>query len=443
MHQTGNPQYPLMWDPEPKAIPRAGVSVTGIVVAVVCTLCVAVGAAAVVVFVIYKRGGCSQTKGQTKGSESTLKDRPQPIIHTVSGGNVKLFGNMTKTKEKANVLEEIPRKNIRFQNTIGRGAFGTVVKAEVLNLKRTRGCGAKRWTTVAVKMTLVSEDQREESRRDFLAELGIMRSLPPHVNIVTLYASCTAHDPYLMLLEFAERGDLKRHLQDQRMERNYANAAFCSYGLKQDSAQYITATRATPIRVDGIDNTEVLTSQTLMSYALQVCRGLRHLANNKIVHRDVAARNMLLYSHHVVKISDFGLARHIGPDDEYTRTRKGLLPVRWMSPESLFYNQYSQMSDVWSFGVFVWELVTLGSTPFAGLDTEKVLDVIKAGQLLTCPGHSSGIVNELMLKCWKTSPIERPTFAELCGHLEKLLESQVEYVDLDQMDDHEYSTLDD
>ncbi|CAL1546600.1 unnamed protein product [Lymnaea stagnalis] len=101
---------------------------------------------------------------------------------------------------------------------------------------------------------------------------------------------------------------------------------------------------------------------------------------------------MLLFDHNVVKISDFGLARRVGQADVYERTRKGLLPVRWMSPESLFYSQFSQMSDVWSYGVFLWELVTLGSTPYPGLNTNDVLDKIKEEELLTCPPHSSDVV---------------------------------------------------
>ncbi|CAG5123718.1 unnamed protein product, partial [Candidula unifasciata] len=107
-----------------------------------------------------------------------------------------------------------------------------------------------------------------------------------------------------------------------------------------------------------------------------------------IVHRDVAARNVLLFDRHIVKISDFGLARKIGQGDVYERTRKGLLPIRWMSPESLFYNQFTEKSDVWSYGVLLWELITLGSTPYPGLDANTVLEKIRERDLLVCPPHS-------------------------------------------------------
>uniref|UniRef100_A0A2C9LLZ4 Protein kinase domain-containing protein n=2 Tax=Biomphalaria glabrata TaxID=6526 RepID=A0A2C9LLZ4_BIOGL len=281
----------------------------------------------------------------------------------------------------------------------------------------------------------------EDAKADFLAELTLMKSIPPHPNIIKMYGSCTAHDPYLMILEFACHGDLKKYLQDQRMERNYANAAFSAYGVRPVTD---ATTAQLPLGVINQGYTEsvneryvtmskggLLTSRTLLSFALQIGHGLEHLADTKIVHRDVAARNILLFEHNVVKISDFGLAR------------RGLLPVRWMSPESLFYNQYSQASDVWSYGVFLWELVTLGSTPYPGLDTNQVLDKIKDGELLTCPPHTSDVINDLMLSCWTSDFSKRPTFSEVCAKLDKLLEAQVEYVDLDQMDDHEYSTLND
>ncbi|KAH9514952.1 hypothetical protein Btru_021516 [Bulinus truncatus] len=541
--------------------------------------------------------------------------------------SVTIFTNWKQPDQKPNVLEEIPRKNIVFLQTIGKGMFGTMVKADVLNINKIKGVGSKRWTTVAIKMTLITDRVHEDAKTDFLAELALMKSIPAHPNIIKIYGSCTAHDPYLMILEFASHGDLKKHLQDQRLERNYANAAFSAYGVKPGAS---TSSSTAPM--EGIANqsytlsgneryvamttSELLTSRTLLSFALQISRGLEHLAVNKIVHRDVAARNILLFEHNAVKISDFGLARRVSQADVYERTRKvspfiqlilvstylvstylvitylvgtylvgtylvgtylvgtylvstylvgthlvstylvstylvgtylvgtylvgtylvgtylvitylvgtylvgtylvgtylvstylvgtylvgtylvstctylvstylvstylvstylvstctylvgtylvstylvitylvgtylvstylGLLPVRWMSPEALFYNQYSQASDVWSYGVFLWELVTLGSTPYPGLDTNHVLDKIKTGELLTCPPHTSDVINELMLSCWISEFSKRPTFQDMCAKLEKLLEAQVEYVDLDQMDDHEYSTLDD
>ncbi|KAI8775247.1 tyrosine kinase receptor Cad96Ca [Biomphalaria glabrata] len=367
--------------------------------------------------------------------------------------SVTIFTNWKNTDQKPNPLEEIPRKNIVFLQTIGKGMFGTVAKADVLNINNVKGCGAKRWTTAAIKMTLIADRVHEDAKADFLAELTLMKSIPPHPNIIKMYGSCTAHDPYLMILEFACHGDLKKYLQDQRMERNYANAAFSAYGVRPVTD---ATTTQLPLGVINQGYTEsvneryvtmskggLLTSRTLLSFALQIGHGLEHLADTKIVHRDVAARNILLFEHNVVKISDFGLARRVGQGDVYERTRKGLLPVRWMSPESLFYNQYSQASDVWSYGVFLWELVTLGSTPYPGLDTNQVLDKIKDGELLTCPPHTSDVINDLMLSCWTSDFSKRPTFSEVCAKLDKLLEAQVEYVDLDQMDDHEYSTLND
>ncbi|CAL1546599.1 unnamed protein product [Lymnaea stagnalis] len=198
-----------------------------------------------------------------------------------------------------------------------------------------------------------------------------------------------------------------------------------------------------PVEEDGVEEGGETVTSRLLSFGLQISRGLEHLANNKIVHRDVAARNILLSDRKVVKISDFGLARRVGEGDVYERTRKGPLPARWMAPESLLYNEFSQSSDVWSFGVLLWEIVTLGSTPYPGLSNATLVNKIKAGGSLTCPPHSAAVVNEVMLSCWRKAPDARPTFAQLRVRLEELLEDQVNYLDLQQMDENLYSILDD
>ncbi|KAK6963493.1 fibroblast growth factor receptor 4 [Biomphalaria glabrata] len=334
-------------------------------------------------------------------------------------------------QKSSSQLEEIPRKDIRFLNTLGKGMFGTVVKAEVYNL-RHRGIlkTAGEWTTVAVKMTLVSGHQNEEVKADFLAELYLMKSLPPHRNVVAMYGSCTGQDPYLMLMEFAVQGDLKSHLMNLRERGENDSQETVVYTIHLDSSKDTQ-------RISS----EALSSKMMFSFALQIARGLEHLATNKVVHRDVAARNILLFERNVVKISDFGLARRVGQCDVYERTRKGLLPVRWMSPETLLCNQFSEKSDVWSFGVLLWEMVTLGSTPYSEFDFDQVVEQIKGRQLLTCPYNAEGMISALMMTCWQSSADDRPTFSKLCKQIERLLEENSDYIDLDVPDDHEYSTV--
>ncbi|BFZ25958.1 hypothetical protein BsWGS_28996 [Bradybaena similaris] len=391
-----------------------------------------------------------------------LRHHSRYMARVTSTSKAPLFINKDFAKGSENSeLEEFPRKHIRFLDNIGKGTFGTVVMAETYNIQKQKKLGSSnRWKVVAVKMTLISEKKNEQLKKDFLNEVALMKSIPAHTNIITLYASCTAHDPYLMILEYAKHGDLRKYLQEHRTERNYANAAYLAYGVDSRRTGNYYSTTCSHVAGDkkkkyeeiSIDpKTEnknqtsesgLITSRDVLSFALQICRGLDHLTINKIVHRDVAARNVLVCEHKVVKISDFGLARKVGEQDVYERSTKGLLPIRWMSPEALLYNQYTEKSDVWSFGVLLWELITLGSTPYPGLDSTTILEKIRHRELLICPPHCSAVVNNVMSSCWREDPHMRPSFSQLVQDVEKLLESEVEYLDLDQINDHEYSTLD-
>ncbi|KAH9514881.1 Tyrosine kinase receptor Cad96Ca [Bulinus truncatus] len=279
----------------------------------------------------------------------------------------------------------------------------------------------------------VSDTQNEETKTDFLAEVYLMKSIPPHRNVISIYGSCTGQDPFLMLLEFSVNGDLKKYLVQLRENKEMSKTTYSAYdniAFQQGNSRIITA-----------GNNEMLSLKTMLSFALQICRGLDHLAINKIVHRDVAARNILLFEHNIVKISDFGLARRVGQSDIYERTRKGLLPIRWMSPETVMFNQFSEKSDVWSFGILLWEMITLCLIPYSELDVDQVVEKIKGGELLLCPMNSPGEIQTIMFSCWRSSPTCRPTFSELCKQLEKTLEEHSDYIDLDVTDDHEYSTI--
>ncbi|CAG5117304.1 unnamed protein product, partial [Candidula unifasciata] len=270
-----------------------------------------------------------------------LRHHSRYLARVTSSSKAPLFINKAFTKSESNELEEFPRKHIRFLDHIGKGTFGTVVMAETFNLqKQKKGSSSKRWQVVAIKMTLISEKTNEQLKKDFLSEVTLMKSIPVHPNIITLFASCTAHDPYLMILEYAKHGDLRKYLLNHRTERNYANAAYLAYGVdsRRTSNYYSTTCGQQPgdnknkyekITTDPkkynnvpTSESELITSRDVLSFALQICRGLDHLTQNKIVHRDVAARNVLVCEHKVVKISDFGLARKVGEQDVYERTTK-------------------------------------------------------------------------------------------------------------------------
>ncbi|XP_012935280.1 fibroblast growth factor receptor [Aplysia californica] len=208
--------------------------------------------------------------------------------------------------------------------------------AQALIPARKSGRGGKStWVQVAIKRTLDVADA--EAKQDFLTELSLLRSVPRHSNIVTLYAQCTAREPYLMILEFAPHKDLSTYLQRQRKSHIYSNTASQAgvYSLAgTENGEYTLPWGEEPhyhnpdLVLSGLPDVTrsspnaQMRSRDLISFAFQTCRGLQHLVNNKIVHRDVAARNLLLFDHGVVKISDFGLARKMDQRNVYVRSRR-------------------------------------------------------------------------------------------------------------------------
>ncbi|GFN88416.1 fibroblast growth factor receptor 1 [Plakobranchus ocellatus] len=190
------------------------------------------------------------------------------------------------------------------------------------------------------------------------------------------------------------------------------------------------------------DNDEDINSGKLFAFALQIARGMRHLAENKIIHRDLAARNVLVTDKGVCKITDFGLARSMDDSDSYERNSKGALPIRWMSPEALTDGNHSSKSDVWAYGVLLWEIVTLGASPYPGLSARDVFRLVNSGRTMDRPDHCSAELYELMTECWSFLPVNRPDFAHVCCRLEELLEREEDYILLDQFQGDHYAYID-
>jgi serine/threonine protein kinase len=139
------------------------------------------------------------------------------------------------------------------------------------------------------------------------------------------------------------------------------------------------------------------------------------------IHRDLAARNVLISEDFVVKIADFGLTRNIFNTDYYRKTTDGRLPVKWMAPEALFDRKYTTKSDVWSYGVLLWEIFTLGGTPYPSVPVEKLFGLLRDGHRMEKPPHSSLELYNMMLECWHDSPGHRPSFSDLVADLDRIL----------------------
>ncbi|CAO2606333.1 Proto-oncogene tyrosine-protein kinase receptor Ret [Lemmus lemmus] len=301
---------------------------------------------------------------------------------------------------------EFPRKSLVLGKTLGEGEFGKVVKATAFRLKGRAG-----YTTVAVKM--LKENASQSELRDLLSEFNLLKQVN-HPHVIKLYGACSQDGPLLLIVEYAKYGSLRGFLRDSRK----IGPGYVGSGGSRNSSS-----------LDHPDE-RVLTMGDLISFAWQISRGMQYLAEMKLVHRDLAARNILVAEGRKMKISDFGLSRDVYEEDSYVKKSKGRIPVKWMAIESLFDHVYTTQSDVWSFGVLLWEIVTLGGNPYPGIPPERLFNLLKTGHRMERPDNCSEEMYRLMLQCWKQEPDKRPVFADISKDLEKMMVKSRDYLDL-------------
>uniref|UniRef100_A0A8C7QDU6 Fibroblast growth factor receptor n=1 Tax=Oncorhynchus mykiss TaxID=8022 RepID=A0A8C7QDU6_ONCMY len=297
-------------------------------------------------------------------------------------------------------LPEDPRTGT---GPLGEGCFGQVVMAEALGIDKDK---PKEAVTVAVKM--LKDDATEKDLSDLVSEMEMMKMIGKHKNIINLLGACTQDGPLYVIVEYASKGNLREYLRARRppgMEYSY-DITRCS--------------------------DEQLTFKDLVSCTYQVARGMEYLASQKCIHRDLAARNVLVTESNFMKIADFGLARDVHNIDYYKKTTNGRLPVKWMAPEALFDRVYTHQSDVWSFGVLMWEIFTLGGSPYPGIPVEELFKLLKEGHRMDKPGNCTNELYMMMKDCWHAISSHRPTFKQLVEDLDRILTlaTNEEYLDL-------------
>nr|XP_046239420.1 ephrin type-A receptor 2a [Scatophagus argus] len=272
-------------------------------------------------------------------------------------------------------VTEIDHNSISKQKVIGVGEFGEVFRG----VMKTSGRGE-----VAVAIKTLKPGYSEKQRLDFLSEASIMGQFS-HPNIIRLEGVVTKFKHIMIVTEYMENGALDTYLKDRDGE---------------------------------------IPSYQLVGMLRGIAAGMKYLSDMSYVHRDLAARNVLVNSNLECKVSDFGLSRVLEDDAEGTyTTRGGKIPIRWTAPEAIAYRKFTSASDVWSFGIVMWEVMAFGERPYWDMSNHEVMKAINEAFRLPAPMDCPSAIYQLMLQCWQHDRSKRPRFSDIVNILDKLLRS--------------------
>ncbi|KAM9723744.1 high affinity nerve growth factor receptor [Menidia menidia] len=299
-------------------------------------------------------------------------------------------------KDKDMCVQHIKRQDIVLKWELGEGAFGKVYLAECYNLSPDSDR-----MLVAIK-TL--KDANESTRQDFQREAELLTVLQ-HQHVVRFYGVCTDGEPLAMVFEYMRHGDLNRFLR--------------AHG---PDARILEETKMAPVGQ--------LTLPQMLHIAAQIASGMVYLASLHFVHRDLATRNCLVGEGLVVKIGDFGMSRDIYSTDYYRVGGRTMLPIRWMPPESIMYRKFTTESDIWSFGVVLWEIFTYGKQPWYQLSNSEAIECITQGRELERPRTCPKEVYDLMQGCWQREPQQRMVIKDIHSRLLALVKNPPVYLDI-------------
>jgi len=329
------------------------------------------------------------------------------MLNKILGGSHSVLNPGILINKQTNALQydkslEVHRDSFSLDFIIGEGQYGTVYRATARGIK-----GLNPVCKVAVKQ--VKNLMDDTQWRTIVDELKILSYLEKHFNLVNIVAANTANlqrREIFLLLEFCPFGDLKTFLLEKKQE-------------------FLGSINNVPGHLESEFNWSLL-----LTWSYSISKGMEYLANKKIMHGDLAARNILIGENNSAKISDFGLSKMMYYNEDYKKTERRMIPWAWMAVEYLQTAQFNLMSDVWSFGVTLWEIFSLGNKPY-GLQSYEYMKVrILEGERLESPKtlelHPDGehIYKQVMVRCWSETPSDRPTFSQICSILAGLLGDQ-------------------
>nr|KAF6276589.1 discoidin domain receptor tyrosine kinase 1 [Myotis myotis] len=298
---------------------------------------------------------------------------------------------------------DFPRSRLCFKEKLGEGQFGEVHLCEVERPQELVSLdfplSVRKGHPLLVAVKILRPDATKNARNDFLKEVKIMARLKDP-NIIRLLGVCVQDDPLCMITDYMENGDLNQFLSAHQLEDKAAA------GAPEGGEPAQGPTISYPM---------------LLHVATQIASGMRYLATLNFVHRDLATRNCLVGENFTIKIADFGMSRNLYAGDYYRVQGRAVLPIRWMAWECILMGKFTTASDVWAFGVTLWEVLMLcRAQPFGQLTDEQVIE--NAGEFFRDQGRQVYLsrppacplgLYELMLRCWSREPEQRPPFSQL------------------------------
>lgn len=263
---------------------------------------------------------------------------------------------------------ELPKEEFSLEEELGTGFFADVYRG--------------RWKNhINVAIKIIKSDS-ELNHQEFVREVEMLKRLR-HRHLISLFAVCTESPPYYIVTELMEKGSLLTFLRGPE-------------GKHQDIV-------------------------SLVDMGAQVADGMSYLEENNSIHRDLAARNVLVGEGYICKVADFGLARVIKEPFYVIEDKK--IPYKWTAPEAISHGRFSSKSDVWSFGVLLYEIITFGGIPYPGSSNQEVFDQVTSGYRMPCPPKCPGFLYNVMKECWNDEPEDRPTFKSLKHRLDSSITS--------------------
>uniref|UniRef100_A0AAQ5XSQ0 Protein tyrosine kinase 7 (inactive) n=1 Tax=Amphiprion ocellaris TaxID=80972 RepID=A0AAQ5XSQ0_AMPOC len=395
---TGDPEPHIHWMVKDKPRPVPVIHEDKAPYKMIQTIGLSVGAAVAYIIVVLGLMFYCKKRRHAKRLQKG-QDGEEPEMECLNGGAVQQNGHTTAeiqeevaltnmgtiaTTEKrhshVNDKLHFPRTNLQTITTLGKGEFGEVL------LSKAKGIEEAEEETVVLLKSLQTRD--EQLQLDFRREAEMFAKLS-HPNVVRLLGLCREAEPHYMILEYYDLGDLKQFLRISKS--------------KDDKVK-----------------SQPISTKTKVSICAQVAHGMEHLSNHRFVHKDLAARNCLINSQRRVKVSSLSLSKDVY-NSEYYHYRQAWIPLRWLPTESVFEDDFSTKSDVWAFGVLMWEVFSHGEMPYSKLNDDEVLEGLQTGKLkLPIPEGCPSKIYKLMTRCWALSLKERPSFTDIVHTLGEL-----------------------